>query len=76
MDEGPMSVLHDHQAMGEPARASSQAPSRETHGRLAGDVLVDPRKLWSGGAASAAVAGLVALVLQQRLVTFDSAGVM
>jgi Family of unknown function (DUF6069) len=58
MDEGPMSVIHDHQAMGEPARASS----RESHGRLAGDVLVEPGKLWSGGAASAAVAGLVALV--------------
>jgi hypothetical protein len=53
-----MSVMRDHQAMGEPARASS----RESHGRLAGDVLVEPGKLWSGGAASAAVAGLVALV--------------
>jgi hypothetical protein len=63
MDEGLMSVLHDHQAMGEPARASSQTQSlpQEKHGGLA-DVRVDARKLWSGGAASAAVAGLVALV--------------
>jgi Family of unknown function (DUF6069) len=63
MDEGPMSVMHDHQAMGEPARAPSppQSLSQEEHGGLAADVRVDPRKLWSGGAASAAVAGLVAL---------------
>jgi len=63
-----MSVLNDHQAMGEPARASSQTQSlpqslpQEKHGGLAAGVRVDPRKLWSGGAASAAVAGLVALV--------------
>jgi FtsH-binding integral membrane protein len=65
----PMSVTHDHQATGEQPRVSSQprslpqtqSLSQENHGRLA-DVLVDPRKLWSGGAASAAVAGLVALV--------------
>ena len=64
MDEGLMSVLHDHQATGEPARASSQPQPlpQETHGGLASGVRVDPRKLWSGGAASAAVAGLVALV--------------
>ena len=64
MDEGPMSVLNDHQPMGEPARAAAQpqSPSRENHGGLASAVRVDPRKLWSGGAASAAVAGLVALV--------------
>jgi hypothetical protein len=64
MDEGTMSVLNDHQATGEPARASSppqalpSSLSQEKHGGLR----VDPRKLWSGGAASAAVAGLVALV--------------
>ncbi len=66
----PMSVIHDHQATGEQPRVSSQPQSlpqtqslsQENHGRLAADVLVDPRKLWSGGAASAAVAGLVALV--------------
>ena len=59
-----MSVLNDHQAMGEPARASSQPQSlpQEKHGGLVAGVRVDPRKLWSGGAASAAVAGLVALV--------------
>jgi predicted lipid-binding transport protein (Tim44 family) len=68
MDEGTMSVLNDHQATGEPARASSppQALPRslpqEKHGTLAAGARVDPRKLWSGGAASAAVAGLVALV--------------
>jgi hypothetical protein len=52
-----MSVTHDHQATGEPARASSL----ETRRSLAG-VRVDSRKLWSGGVASAAVSGLVALV--------------
>jgi hypothetical protein len=68
MDEGLMSVLNDHQATGEPARASSPPQSlpqtlpQEKHGGLAARVRVDPRKLWSGGAASAAVAGLVALV--------------
>jgi hypothetical protein len=68
MDEGPMSVLNEHQATGEPARAPSQPQSlpqslpQERHGRLAAGARVDPRKLWSGGAASAAVAGLVALV--------------
>jgi hypothetical protein len=54
----PMSVIHDHQATGEPARASA----RENHAGLSGDIRVDPRKLWSGGAASAAVAALAALV--------------
>jgi hypothetical protein len=68
MDEGPMSVIHDHQATGEQPRVSSQpqslsqSPSQEQHGSLGAGVRVDPRKLWSGGAASAAVAGLVALV--------------
>jgi len=57
MDESPMSVIHDHQATTEPARASSL----ENRSSRAG-VRVDPRKLWSGGVASAAVAGLVALV--------------
>jgi hypothetical protein len=59
-----MSVLPDHQATGEQARASTQPHTlpRERHGGLTADVRVDPRKLWSGGAASAAVAGLVALV--------------
>ena len=63
-----MSVLNDHQATGEPARASSppqalpQSLAQEKHGALAAGARVDPRKLWSGGAASAAVAGLVALV--------------
>jgi Family of unknown function (DUF6069) len=54
----PMSVIHDHQATGEPARASAQ----ESHAGLFHDMRVDPRKLWSGGAASAAVAALAALV--------------
>jgi len=53
-----MSVIHDHQATGEPARA----PAQENHAGLFDDVRVDPRKLWSGGAASAAVAALAALV--------------
>jgi hypothetical protein len=53
-----MSVLHDHQAAGEPTRPMSF----ETHRSLTRDVRVDPRKLWSGGGASAAVAALVALV--------------
>ncbi len=52
-----MSVIHDHQATTEPARTSSL----ENRSSRAG-VRVDPRKLWSGGVASAAVAGLVALV--------------
>jgi hypothetical protein len=56
MDEVPMSVIHDHQATGEPARASSLENRSSRVG-----VRVDSRKLWSGGVASAAVAGLVAL---------------
>jgi Family of unknown function (DUF6069) len=56
MDEGPMSVIHDHQATGERARPSSLENRSSRVG-----VRVDPRKLWSGGAASAAVVGLVAL---------------
>ena len=51
-----MSVIHDHQAAGEPARTSPL----ESRISRAG-VRVDSRKLWSGGVASAAVAGLVAL---------------
>ena len=51
-----MSVIHDHQATTEPARASSL----ENRSSRAG-VRVDSRKLWSGGVASAAVAALAAL---------------
>jgi hypothetical protein len=57
MDEDPMSVIHDHQAAGEPARAS-WPESRISRA----SVRVDSRKLWSGGVASAAVTGLAALV--------------
>ena len=53
-----MSVLHDHQAADEPTRPIPF----ENHSSLAAEVRVDPRKLWSGGGASAAVAALVALV--------------
>jgi len=51
-----MSVIHDHQAAGEPARTSPL----ESRISRAG-VRVDSRKLWSGGVASAAVAALAAL---------------
>jgi Family of unknown function (DUF6069) len=54
----PMSVTHDHQATSEPATA----PARENHASLLHGIPVDPRKLWSGGAASAAVTALTALV--------------
>ena len=63
-----MSVLNDHQAMGEPARASSPTQSlpqslpQESTAASPPACALTPRKLWSGGAASAAVAGLVALV--------------
>jgi uncharacterized protein DUF6069 len=53
-----MSVIHDHQATGEPARTAAQ----ENHAGHFDDIRVDPGKLWSGGAASAAVAALAALV--------------
>jgi hypothetical protein len=56
MDESTMSVIHDHQAAGEPARTSPL----ESRISRAG-VRVDSRKLWSGGVASAAVAALAAL---------------
>jgi fatty acid desaturase len=57
-----MSVIHDHQAAGEPARAASPDSRASQASRVSrAGVRVDARKLWSGGVASAAVAGLAAL---------------
>lgn len=53
-----MRVPHDHHATEEP----TQPLSPEHHGSPARDPRVDARKLWSGGAASAGVAALTALV--------------
>jgi uncharacterized protein DUF6069 len=57
-----MNVLPDYHATDEPTRPLStehHGPARGGPGR---DPRVDPRKLWSGGAASAVVAALTALL--------------